>query len=183
MSTKRKCDLGKWNKDAGRLQRKNDPTNEFNAFLDTLQHKVFEAKRKLLELDRIITPQAIKDLLMGKSMKQDKKMLMELFRHHNDQVKALIGNGYSAGTYERYQTSLKHTQSYLRWKYKIDDIDITKLNYEFISEYEFWVKSVRKCDHNSTMKYLGNFKKITNGCVKNGWLVRDTSPGFFYGKG
>src|SRR5436190_6857634 len=52
-------------------------------------------------------------------------------------------------------------------------MDITRLNYEFMSEYEFWLKSTRKCDHNSTMKYLANFKKIVNKCVRNGWLRRD----------
>ena len=43
---------------------------------------------------------------------------------------------------------------------------------------KFWLKSVRKCDHNTSIKYLSNFKKIVNICVKNGWLVRDPFVGF-----
>lgn len=61
------------------------------------------------------------------------------------------------------------------WKYKVNDIDIKKLNYEFMADYEFWFKSVRKCDHNTTAKYLQNFKKIVNICLKNAWLQRDPS--------
>ena len=66
----------------------------------------------------------------------------------------------------------------MKWKYKIADVDIDKLNYEFISEYEFWLKSVRKCGHNTTMKYLANFKKIVLRCLKNGWLQKDPFLGF-----
>ena len=90
----------------------------------------------------------------------------------------LINREYAAGTLERYETSYRHTQSFLKWKYKLDDIEINKLNYEFISEYEFSLKSVSKCGHNTTMKYLSNFKKIVLRCLKNGWLQKDPFLGF-----
>ena len=78
----------------------------------------------------------------------------------------LVGREYAPGTLERYNTSYKHTISFLEWKYEITDLDITLLNFEFITEYEFWLKRVRKCDHNSTMKYLSNFRKIVNICLE-----------------
>jgi hypothetical protein len=99
-------------------------------------------------------------------------MLIEIFQQHNKEMAELVGSEYSAGTLERYTTSLKHTQSFLQWKYQIDDIDISQLNYEFISGYEFWLKSVRKCSHNPIMKYLSNFRKIVNRCIRNGWLQK-----------
>ena len=66
---------------------------------------------------------------------------------------ALVGKEFAAGTLERYETSLKHTRSFLEWKFKVPDLDIRKLDFEFIADYEFWLKSVRHCDHNTTMKY------------------------------
>src|SRR5258708_11212686 len=66
----------------------------------------------------------------------------------------------------------------MKWKYKIEDIDIQKLNYEFITDYEFWLKSVRKCDHNTAIKYLSNFRKIVNICLKTAWMARDPFLGF-----
>ena len=71
-----------------------------------------------------------------------------------------------------------YTLTFLQWKYKVDDIDISKLDYEFISEYEFWIKSVRKCNHNSTIKYLTNFRKVINRCVRHGWLTKDPFANF-----
>jgi integrase len=105
-------------------------------------------------------------------------MLMEIFEEHNAQMKALVGHEFSPLTLERYTTSKKHTLEFMKWKYKVDDMDIRRLNYQFMTNYEFWLKSVRKCDHNTSMKYLSNFKKIVNICIKSGWLDRDPFVGF-----
>lgn len=178
ISAKRKCDTGKWNTSSGRMNGKNDVAKEFNQYLDTLQQKVFEAKRKLIEIDKEVTAGSIRAILLGREINKQKYMLMEIFRNHNDQMKLLVGNEFAEGTFERYETSLKHTRSFLKWKFRSDDIELKKLDYEFISDYEFWLKSERKCGHNSTMKYLSNFKKIVNRCLRNGWLAKDPFIGF-----
>jgi site-specific recombinase XerD len=178
VSTKRKCDSKKWNKISGRMSVKEEGSLEFNSYIDTLQQKVFEAKRKLLELDKPVTPQNIKSLLLGRSINRERRMLMEIFKYHNDQMEALVGKEYAAGTLQRYETSLRHTGSFLESRYKVSDLDIRKLDFEFISEYEFWLKSSRKCDHNSSMKYLSNFRKIVNRCLRSGWLEKDPFIGF-----
>ncbi|HUZ59679.1 MAG TPA: site-specific integrase [Hanamia sp.] len=177
ISTKRKCDSNNWNVTAGRMSGKSESAKTFNAYLDTLQQKVFEAKRKLIETDKELTAESIKNLLLGKDTRK-KYMVLEVFQYHNDQMAALVNQEYAPGTLDRYKTSYKHTQSFLKWKYKVPDVDIDKLNYEFITEYEFWLKSVRNCGHNTTMKYLANFKKIVIRCLKNGWLQKDPFIGF-----
>src|SRR5664279_1192038 len=178
ISTKQKCNSELWNRDAGRVTGKSEKANAVNSYLDTLQLKVFEAKRKLIEIDKPITPNAIKDLLLGKSIGGPKRMLMEIFQKHNDQIRELINREYAAGTIERYETSYKHTGSFLETQYKVSDIDISMLNNEFIMEYEFWLKTVRKCGQNSTVKYLRNFRKIINRCIRLGWLPRDPFLGY-----
>jgi len=73
----------------------------------------------------------------------------------------------------RYKTTLDHSRDFISWKYKADDIDIFKLNHEFITDFEYWLKSVRNIGHNTAIKYLATFKKIVIICIKNGWLPRD----------
>ena len=34
-------------------------------------------------------------------------------------------------------------------------------------------KTIRKCNHNSTQKYIRNFRKIINNAIKNDWLDKD----------
>lgn len=156
-----------------RAEGKTDSSKSVNAFLDSLERKVHDIRKSLIETNEVISATRIKRLLQGREEPKKKHMIMRIFEAHNDQMAALVGKDYSIGTYGRFLTSFKHTQNYLRWKYKVDDLDINLLDYEFISQYEFWLKSERNCDHNSAMKYLRNFKKIVLHCIKCGWLKMD----------
>ncbi|MFV5701756.1 tyrosine-type recombinase/integrase [Flavobacterium sp. XS2P12] len=68
---------------------------------------------------------------------------------------------------------MKHTIEFLQWKYSVSDIDIKHIDHSFITEYEFYLRSVRKCANNTAVKYIKNFKKIIKICISNGWLDKD----------
>lgn len=178
ISTIRKCDPSKWNVAAGRVDGKTDFAKSLNSYLEVLHRKVYEIRKQLIENNQPVIAENIKTLLQGKEISQHKYMLMEIFKRHNQQMAELVAQEFAPGTLERYNTSYKHTLAFLQWKYKVLDTDISHLDFEFISEYEFWLKSVRKCDHNTTMKYLSNFRKIVNRCLRNGWLQRDPFMNF-----
>jgi integrase len=52
-------------------------------------------------------------------------------------------------------------------------MNVKHLDYEFVSQFAYWLKTERKCGHNAAMKYLGNLKKIVLECVRKGWLKSD----------
>jgi integrase len=166
-----------WSIQNSKLKTNNEESRRINKMLEAFKLKAFDLQRELMTEGKEVSLENIKAKWYGTSVEKP-RMLMEVFKQHNDQMKALINQEFSPLTFERYETSFRHTQEYMRWKYQIDDIDIKQLNYEFISNYEFWLKSERKCDHNTTVKYLSNFKKIVHICIKNGWLDRDPFVGF-----
>jgi site-specific recombinase XerD len=176
ISTGRQCDPARWNGNADRCYGTKEDAKSLNAFLDILQTKVYEVRRKLLEKNEIITAERLKNTLKGTD--GTVRMLMKIFQQHNDEVKNLVGKDFAPGTLERYKTSYDHTKSFMEWKYGVSDLDIKKLDYEFVSQYEFWLKSVRNCNHNTSIKYISNFRKIVNRCIRNGWLDRDPFVGF-----
>jgi site-specific recombinase XerD len=176
LSTKREWTPGRWSAVAGRATGTKEDAKAINAYLDTLQVKVHEIHRSLINDEQQISAQKIKEKLLGVSERP--KMILEIFEEHNKQLEQLVGNGYAPLTLKRYRTALRHAREFIKYKYRLKDLDISKLNYEFISEYDFYLKSVRKCGHNSTIKYLRNFKKIVLLCVKKGWLNKDPFYGF-----
>ena len=176
MTTSRKCNPEIWNQKAEKAFGKTEQVKELNSHLTTLQVKVFEARRLLIDNSKAVTAVAIKNLLTGRDEKS--KMILDVFRYHNEQMAALVNSDFSPATLERYKTSLEHTRSFIKWKYGVEDIEIIKLDFEFVSDYEFWLKSVRKCNHNSTIKYISNFRKIVNRCIRSGWLSKDPFLGF-----
>lgn len=176
ISTGRQCEPDRWNTKAERCNGTKEDIKLLNSYLDTLQNKVHEMRRCLIEKSETITAEGLKSALKGTS--ETAKMLMVIFQQHNDEVKSLVGKDFAEGTLERYRTSFSHTKSFLQWKYGVADMDIKKLNYEFVAQYEFWLKTKRHCAQNSTIKYIANFRKIVNRCIVNGWLEKDPFAGF-----
>uniref|UniRef100_UPI002930AD98 phage integrase SAM-like domain and Arm DNA-binding domain-containing protein n=1 Tax=Pedobacter gandavensis TaxID=2679963 RepID=UPI002930AD98 len=168
VTTGRSCEPSQWNTISGRSNGKKEEVKSFNAYLDDLQNKVFEAHRQLTEKDDPITAERLRDQFQGKIEKQC--TLIGVFKDHNYKMETLVGSEFSKGTSERYRTSLKHTVEFLQWKYNISDIDIRKVNHAFLTEYDFYLRSVRKCANNSAVKYLKNFGKIIRICLTNGLL-------------
>lgn len=159
LGTKRRVLPGNWSADSGRMKGNSSAARSLNTFLDSLLSKAYSHQREIINEGKPLTIEELKSKWLGIPIEKP-RMLMEIFEEHNQQMKALIGHEFSHHTFERYTTSKKHTEEFMKWKYKVDDMDIRKLNYEFITNYEFWLKSVRKCDHNTAIKYLSNFKKI-----------------------
>jgi site-specific recombinase XerD len=167
----RECLPANWNNKLGRFRGTKEEIKSFNAYLDNLQSQVYEAHKILTESGGAITAELIKNKLLGKNEKV--KMLIAVFRDHNKKVAALVGNEYAAGTLTRYETSLRHTQSFLAWKYQVSDINIKSVDHDFITNYEFYLRSEKKCANNSAVKYIKNFKKIIRICLASGWLDND----------
>ncbi|MBN8720084.1 MAG: site-specific integrase [Sediminibacterium magnilacihabitans] len=176
LCTSRKCKPTEWLEDLECSDGKSEVSKELNAHLGILKMKVFEGRRLLMENNKEVTAEALKNVLTGREEKG--RMVLEIFQKHNDQMEALVNKDFAPGTLERYKTSISHTRAFIKWKYHVEDLPISKLNFEFATEYEFWLKTVQKCCHNTSIKYISNFKKIVNHCIRNGWLARDPFLGY-----
>ncbi len=79
----------------------------------------------------------------------------------------------AADTVQRYKTSYKHTEEFIAHQYHVSDLNIEQLDHKFITDYEFYLKTVRNCSNNTTIKYLKNFKKIIRIALANNYLSVD----------
>lgn len=170
-STGRECDPANWNSYAGRLKGTKEEVKKFNAFLDDLQSKVYEAHRLLTADKELITAESIRQRLNGKV--EPDRLLTQIFQEHNDKIKALIGTEFTKGTLVKYNTTLKHLKGFLKSKFNLSEIEVTKVDHSFISEFEFYVRTVGKCANNATVKHLKNLGKIMRLCLANRWINYD----------
>lgn len=176
IAAKRYIDPKKWDNKSQKAVGNSQEAKTLNSYLKTLEQQVYDFHYLMLKEEDFVTAESLKSKLLGTDVTT--RMLIPIFQDHNDKVEALIGQDFAPGTLERYKTSLKHTQEFLNWKYKISDIDITKIDHAFIMDYDFWLRSVRKCANNTAVKYIKNFKKIMRLCMANGWLSKDPFLGY-----
>jgi integrase len=169
ISIGRKCETIKWSKKSQRAIGNREETKKLNKYIDLFQAKVYEAQDLLIRNSESVTTDAIRNILTGK--KEPRRTIIEVFTEHNNKVEALLHKEFAPGTLERYKTSLKHTQDFIEWKYGLKDLDILKIDNEFISNYEYYLRTVRNCANNSAIKYIKNFGKIIRICLANGWIT------------
>ena len=104
---------------------------------------------------------------------------LEEFQKHNDEILALVSKGeYSKGTHERYVTARSHVQQFIKLKYKVDDLEFKQLNYEFVKDFDFFLRTIRNCQNNSTVKYIANFKKIVYRAISKDIIQTDPFKSF-----
>ena len=171
LSTNRFVEISKWSTEAGKMKGTSEEARSINNHLDLLKSQIRDAEMELIHKKIIVTTETIKSKLLG--VDERARMLVPIFQDHNNKIKELVGKEYAPGTLERYTTSLKHTIEFMQWKYNVSDIDITKIDHAFITDYEFWLRSVRNCANNTAVKYLKNFNKIIKLCLANDWLEKN----------
>lgn len=176
ISTQRYVEPSKWSTSAGKVKGNSEEARSINQYLDSLKQKVYDYQKSIAQEGKHFTKEMLR--LKWYGIEQRTHSLLEVFRQHNNQLKSLIGKDNSKATYTKYRTTFDHTISFLLWKFKRSDIEIAGINYSFITDFEFWLKSIQNCNHNTTIKYISNLRKIINLCLKNGWLLKDPFVGF-----
>ena len=170
-STKKFVENSKWSSELSKMKGTTEEARSINSYLDLMKTKVFNAQMELMHRNENLTIENFKEKLLGTEQRQ--RMLIPIFQDHNNKIKELVGKEYAPGTLERYKTSLSHTIEFLQWKYKVSDIEINKIDHAFVTDYEFWLRSVRNCANNTAVKYIKNFNKIIKICLANDWLDKN----------
>ena len=161
-----------WNSAKGKANEKSRGGKDLNLYLDAISANILRIQRDF-ELDKKeVSAQIILNRYLGKEQ-SDRHTLMEVFRAHNEKCRALSGISLAPGTVIRYETSLRLTEEFLQKNYKKEDCYLDEVTNQFIEDFEFFLKTVRRCCHNTTSKYLMNFKKIVRIALAKGWMKKD----------
>lgn len=179
ISTKRAIAPSKWNPKSQKVIGSSEDSKSVNFYLKSFEQKVYDTYHQLMRDKETLTSEVLKNKLLGKG--ECNRMLIPIFQDHNDRMKKLIGKEFAQGTLERYNITLKHTKEFLKWNYKISDIDIQKVDLAFLNDFELYLRTEKSCSNNSAVKYIKkNFGKIIRICIANDWLSKDPFLNYKY---
>jgi site-specific recombinase XerD len=176
VSTQRLIDSDRWATAKGRAKGTQESARILNTYLDTLQAKVYEHHQQLVHRNKMITANSLKNAFLGITEKQ--KSILEVYSYHNSRMEKLVGKQYASSTYTKYKTSYKHLKDFIKWKFIVDDLMLGELTFGFITEYEFYLRSVKNIDNNCSVKYLTHLRKVVRLAVDNDWVPKDPFVNF-----
>lgn len=170
-STGKNVDLSKWNPEISRIKGNSEEARTINKYFDVLLSRILEIERNLILSGESFDATDVKNLLIGKQ--ETERNLIPIFQDHNNRMEKLIGKEYALATLKNFRTCLAHLKQFLWSFHKRTDINIKKIEPAFLHDFDFFLRTVVKCNNNSTVKHTKNLAKILKICYQNNWIEKD----------
>jgi len=171
ISTQNEVPLVEWDARSQSSTGRSKEAKALNADLAFIKAKLLTSRNILSAGGKVVTPESLKNEYFG--IVEKPRMLVEIIQHHNDDFEKLIGIDYCRVTWTKYDSMLKHIKNFLKWKFNLGDINIRSLNFEFINDFEFYLKTEKSIDSKTNPRYIKNLRKIVRECVVKDWLHKD----------
>jgi len=162
MSLKRKTSVNEWDSSKGRLKGTSPRIRTLNSYLDQVYSKLLDTQKRILDKDTLITADKVKASYLG--LDEEHKTLQDILKYHSQTMKGVL----KWGTLKNYNTTAKYLNEFLKKKKKTKDVYLKQIDYQFITEFEMFLRNYRAkkerktCGTNGTMKHLERFKKMIN---------------------
>lgn len=169
-----------WEAGKGKIKNGVKDASAKNQSLENLIHKLHQCRRELIE--EVIQPTAQKILDRYNGTDKERKNLLEIFDEHNKKCEELSGIDYAPATIQKFKSCRKIVAEFIKANYKQEDIPIGSVDHKFVKDLEHHFKTKKNCAHNTTLKYLQNFRKVVLIGINNGWLKTDPFANIRYKK-
>jgi site-specific recombinase XerD len=160
-------DPAHWDHKIGRIKGKNEAAKSVNAYLDILQNKLYQAHSELLQGDVPITVELLRNKFTGRDERS--RNLIAIVKLYHQTMGKLVGVDYVQATVNKFESTLDHLTAFIKWKYNLSDISLSQLKYEFITDFEFYLKTEKRIGNNTVAKHIQNTNRVINDCVDKGW--------------
>ena len=165
-----------WDSKAGRVIGRSADVKSINKYLDILQAKLYDAHAELLQANLPITAELLRNKFNGQDERS--RNLLEIVSAYHNNMKKLVGKDYVEVTVRKFHTTLLHLTGFIKWKYNTSDISLSQLKYEFITDFEFYLKTEKNIENNTVAKHIQNTNRVINDCVDKGWCTSNPFVNF-----
>ena len=165
-----------WDVKNNRASGKSAEAQRINRAVDKIRMEVNLRYQELMKTDRYVTAAKLKDAYLGIDIKQE--TLLKLFEQHNAEFAKKVGHSRVKGTFQRYITVYKHIREFLPHTYKREDIPLKELNLMFINDFEYFLRTVKKCRTNTLWGYMIVLKHIISIARNDGRLPFNPFAGY-----
>ena len=160
-----------WDNKKQAVKGRNQDAHSINEQIRVFKRRIYDEYSKLLDKGEFISTHKIKEAVLG--LNTASKSLLYAFDFHNKRMETQIGKSYSKGTLDRFITCKRLVVEFLEKNYKKSDISLQEIDSAFIAEFDYFLRTVRNCNNNTTVKYVTNLRKVVRMAIDFGWLQID----------
>ncbi len=175
-SCKLDADPKLWDTRAGRVNGKSDHARSVNRKIDKVNVTIHARYKEIVSLKGTTTSLEVKEAFQGIASSQ--VGLLELFREHNEEYKKRVGVNRAISTWWNYRNSYNHLERFIIQKYHVLDIPVRQLDYDFIENYDFYLRIDCRQIPGTIISRMTHLRKITQIAVKRAVINRDPFAGY-----
>lgn len=174
ISLKRRIDINLWNPQKQKVKGTGKYSRGLNQYLDEVHSKLFQCYQELRADDSRITPQVIKSKFLGDE-KVGHYTLKDIIEYHNNKMFHKL----QYNTSRLYLISQKYILLFLKREYKVDDIELADLDYQFILNFENFLRGhkpnhyQKKIGNNAVMNHIQRLRKMITLAYNIEWIDKD----------
>ena len=172
IAQKRTIETNSWDSAAECVTGNAPEVKQINKFIEETRYKIRECYQELRMQSKLITAEAVKNLFLGEEKSEN--TLCSLMDYHNENMKGVL----AWGTLKNYFTTKKYVLLFLKKRFKTNDIYLSDLGHQFITEFEFFLRKTIPLDesnplgNNGIMKHIERLKKIARLGVMMEWMPK-----------
>jgi integrase len=161
-----------WHSKQQQAKPPNDDNSFINSQLSLIKSKINQAFLYL----QVNNPEFKIDDLMsqykGVPIKKDLG-LIEVYKLYLVRIKKLINIEIKLVTFKKYEESLTHLNDFVKWKFKASDIKLKDIHSNFITEYEYYLKTEKRLQLSTLNKAIQRFRKVLTFAISQNYLAKD----------
>ncbi len=165
-----------WDVKNNRASGKSVEAQRINRAVDKIRVEINHRYQQLMQTDGYVTAAKLKDAYLGIGVKQE--ILLKLFEQHNTEFSKKVGHSRAKETFQRYITVCKHLSEFIPYTYKREDIPLKELNLTFINDFEYFLRTEKKCRTNTVWGYMIVLKHIVAIARNDGRLPFNPFAGY-----
>ncbi|MFT3752270.1 MAG: site-specific integrase [Paludibacter sp.] len=160
-----------WDVRLGKVAGNSMNSRQLNNLLDDIRSSLKNHYHEIENHETYVNAEKVRNAFLGYSIRQN--TLLGLFRNHNDDARKLIGIGKSKATLSKYDRTCRRLEEFIKVQYKMTDIALKEIDHKFITGFEIYLRTVSKCNENTSAKFMQTFRMIIIVAKNNGWIFKD----------
>lgn len=172
-STGFKVNPNQWDATKQRVRGKDEETLIINDSLQAIHNKLYEKALELTQKGLFITADLLRDAYFNKVGCLQSRTLLSEFQAYIDERRPLVGKSLAPATFECDQRTHTLIKEFIKHKYKREDLQLTELNYSFITAFHTFLLSVKNHRMNTTVKHIKNFRRVIDIAFANGYMANN----------
>ena len=161
-----------WDRDNQRLLDNAENSKTVNSQISLIRQKLGQAFLLLKIQEEPFDVEDIYKIYCGENVKKEMGVIA-VYEEHNSYYKKLIGKDIKEVSWQKFENTKGHLKNFIQWKYKKREVKLSSLKFQFIKDFEYYLKTEENMQQSTINKTLQRFKKMINFAVAHEYFERN----------